>query len=82
MLLRLLVPRNAAMLLLLFLCLGYKLSSFTLIDACVVCPTNATGDQEARYSGFVNRASGEFPLPSPPHPLAQSYSPLGRKQPP
>lgn len=46
------------------------------------CPTNATRDQEAWYLGFLNRAAGEFLLPSPPHPLAQSYSSPGMKEPP
>lgn len=78
----LIVPENAAMLPLPFLSFDYKLNSFTLIDACMECPTNATLEQEAWYLGFFNRAAGEFLLPTPPHSLARSYSPPDMKQPP
>lgn len=63
-----------------FLSFDYKFSSFTLIDTSMEYPTNATREQEAWYLGFLNRAAGEFLLPSPPHPLAQSYSPPDMKQ--
>lgn len=53
-----------------------------LINTCMERPTNATRDREARYLGFRNRAAGELLLPSPPHPLAQSYISPGMKHPP